>query len=47
MDTIFNTAFGLDINCQNESASKNIYFLKAKQAFEFTDGFNLLIPFLS
>jgi hypothetical protein len=47
MDTIFNTAFGLDINCQNDSSSKNIFFLKAKQAIELTDGFNLVVPFLS
>ena len=47
MDTIFNTAFGLDLDCQSDSNTENIYFLKAKQTFEFTDGFNLLLPFLS
>lgn len=45
MDTIFNVAFGMDIECQTNP--ENIYFTKAKQFFDVYAESNLLLSLLS
>ena len=40
MDTIWNCAFGIDINCQ-ENPNENIFFTKAISVFQQANGFYL------
>ena len=47
MDTIWNCAFGLDIDCQKEANSKNIFLSQAVKHFNIVSASHLFFDILS